>query len=156
MQKVGANISQRYVVSSALLKSAITGCPACALKLHNGSIVTGRETSLLCASSAVFLNALKELANIPDNIHLISPDVIEPLQSLKTNHLGCLNCRLQLEETLIALSISAVSDENAKLALECLTQLRGTEVHSSVVLSTADETTFKKLGVNLTSEAKFR
>jgi len=92
------------------------------------------------------------MAGIDDSVHLISPEVIEPVQNLKTNHLGSKNPRIHIDETLIALSICAASDQVAKKALECVGQLKGAEAHSSVILSEVDENMFKKLGINLTSE----
>ena len=118
----------------------------------NGKIVTGKTTSLLGASAAVLLNAVKELGGISDDIHLISPTFIEPIQGLKTGYLGSKNPRLHTDEVLIALSMCAATDPNAKLALEQLPKLRGCELHTSVMLSSVDTNTFKKLGLNLTSE----
>ena len=96
---------------------------------------------------------LAQFTGIDDAIHLMSPDVIEPLQNLKTNHLGSKNPRLHTDETLIALSICAANDKVAKKALEGLNDLKGAEAHTTVLLSQIDENIFKKLGINLTSEA---
>ena len=85
-------------------------------------------------------------------MHLISPEIIGPIQHLKTDHLGNRNPRLHTDEALIALSICAHTDENAALALKQLNKLRGCEVHSSVILSSVDEKVFKRLGANLTCE----
>ena len=127
-----------------------TGAPACAVELPNGEIVTGKTSELLGCSSAMLLNVLKKLAGIDDSVLLISPEVIKPIQELKINHLGNKNPRLHTDETLIALSISAVNDEKAKLALNQLSLLKNCEMHSSVVLSHVDENVLKKLGVRLT------
>ena len=89
-------------------------------------------------------------------MHLISPLAIDPIQHLKVEHLGNRNPRLHTDETLIALSISAASDPNAELAMEQLSKLRGCDVHSSVILSAVDESTFKRLGVNLTCEPRYK
>ena len=140
--------SDREVALAANEKAEKTGKPACAIQLTDGKIVTGKTSSLLGASSAALLNALKTIAGIDDSAHLISPEVIEPVQNLKTNHLGSKNPRIHMDETLIALSICAASDAVAKKALEGLGQLKGAEAHSSVILSEVDEIMFKKWGIN--------
>ena len=155
MKQAGVSCEERAVVKAAVVKAEETNAPACAIELVDGRVVTGKTTSLLGASSAALLNALKAIANIDDEIHLISPQVIGPLQSLKTNHLGSKNPRIHMDETLIALSICAASDEVAKKALEGLNELKGAEAHSSVILSPVDEMMFKKLGINLTCEAVY-
>ena len=101
------------------------------------------------------LNALKKIGGLPDDLHMISPIVLEPIQNLKTNHLGNRNPRLHTDETLIALSISAVSNPMAEYAMQQLSKLRGCDVHSSVILSAVDEKTFKRLGVHLTCEPRY-
>ena len=119
---------------------------------EDGTIVTGKTSSLLGASAAVLLNAIKVLGEIPHDTHLIAPSAIEPIQTLKTTYLGSKNPRLHTDEVLIALSMSAATDETAKKALAQLPKLRGCQVHTSVMLSNVDIKTFKKLGVQLTSE----
>lgn len=150
MNNAGLSVDDRkcYVEATALAKK--TGAPACAVELPNGEIVTGKTSELLGCSSAMLLNVLKKLAGIDDGVLLISPEVIKPIQELKINHLGNKNPRLHTDETLIALSISAVNDEKAKLALNQLSLLKNCEMHSSVVLSHVDENVLKKLGVRLT------
>ena len=125
------------------------------MELPDGTIVTGRTTDLLGASSALLLNALKALSNLPDEMHLMSPVVLDPIQHLKVDHLGNRNPRLHTDETLIALSICAATNPLAELAMEQLGKLKGCEVHSSVILSPVDEKVFKRLGVNLTCEPKY-
>jgi hypothetical protein len=125
------------------------------IELPDGRIVTGKTSSLLGASAALLLNALKVLADIPDELHLIAPEVIDPIQHLKVDHLGNRNPRLHTDETLIALSISAATNPMAEYAMDQLSKLRGCDVHSSVILSSVDERTFKRLGVNLTCEPKY-
>ena len=110
---------------------------------------------MLGASSALLLNALKYLSNLPDEMHLMSPVVLDPIQHLKVAHLGNRNPRLHTDETLIALSICAATNPLAELAMEQLSKLKGCEVHSSVILSPVDEKVFKRLGVNLTCEPKY-
>ena len=102
------------------------------------------------------LSALKKLADIEDEIHLISPVIIGPIQHLKVDHLGNRNPRLHTDEALLALSICAASDPVAERAMEQLSKLRGCEVHSSVILSAVDEKVFKRLGVNLTCEPTYQ
>jgi uncharacterized protein (UPF0371 family) len=103
----------------------------------------------------MLLNALKKLAGIDKEVKLIAPEIIEPIQKLKIGHLGNQNPRLHTDEVLIALSICAVTDPVADLALKQLEKLKCCEVHSTVILSSVDETVFKKLGVNLTCEPKY-
>ena len=155
MKKAGISIHDRKVVSPALQKAALTGAPAAAMELPDGSIVTGKTSDLLGASSALLLNALKRLGGISDDIRLISPVIIEPIQHLKVDHLGNRNPRLHTDEVLIALSICAATNPTAELAMEQLNKLRGCEVHSSVILSQVDEKVFRRLGVNITCEPKY-
>ena len=156
MKKAGITTNDRLVIAPALQKAAITGLPAASLQLPDGTIVTGKTSDLLGASSALVLNALKALAGIDDGVELISPTIIEPIQHLKTAHLGNKNPRLHTDEILIALSICAASDENAELAMQQLSKLRGCEVHSTVILSSVDEKVFRRLGVNLTCEPLYQ
>ncbi len=146
--------ADRPAIDAANKKAEETGAPALAIELPDGTVVTGKTSSLLGASSAALLNALKCLAGIDDDIHLISPSVIEPIQHLKVEHLGNRNPRMHTDELLIALAICAVTDDNAARTIECLGMLHGCEAHSSVMLSRVDENLFKKLGVNLTCEPK--
>ena len=152
MKQARITTDMRSVVPAATRLAEETVAPTAALELPDGKIVTGKTTSLLGASAAVLLNAVKELGGISDDIHLISPTFIEPIQGLKTGYLGSKNPRLHTDEVLIALSMCAATDPNAKLALEQLPKLRGCELHTSVMLSSVDTNTFKKLGLNLTSE----
>jgi len=156
LKKVAADPEQRRVVAPALAKAEATGLPAAAMELPDGRIVTGKTSSLLGASAALLLNALKALAGLEDDLHLISPEVIDPIQHLKVDHLGNRNPRLHTDEILIALSICAATDPRAEMAMEQLGKLRGCEVHSSVILSPVDETTFKRLGVNLTCQPRYK
>ena len=126
------------------------------MELPDGTIVTGKTSALLGASAALLLNALKALGGIDEELHLISPTVIDPIQHLKVDHFGNRNPRLHTDEVLIALSISATTDPTAEKAMEQLSKLRGCQVHSSVILSPVDEKTFKRLGVNLTCEPQFK
>ena len=156
MKKAGVTPQDRAVIAPALEKAEQTGTPSAAMQLRDGRIVTGRTTDLLGASSTLLLNALKVLGGISDDIHLISPTVIEPIQHLKVDHLGNRNPRLHTDEVLIALSISAATDPVAEQAMEQLGRLRGCEVHSSVILSPVDERVFRRLGVNITCEPHYQ
>ncbi|MBQ8057373.1 MAG: DUF1846 domain-containing protein [Ruminococcus sp.] len=144
--------ADRAVIAPALNKAEETNAPAAAIELSDGTIVTGKTSELLGACAAMLLNALKILGKIDDSVHLISPEVIEPIQHLKVNHLGNVNPRLHIDEVLIALSISAATSDDAKKALGQLEKLRNCEAHSSVILSQVDTMMFKKLGINLTCE----
>ena len=156
MKQVGITVDDRPVVAAANKKAEETNAPAVALQLEDGKIITGKTSSLLGAASAMLLNSLKELSGIPDNIDLISPTIIEPMQKLKTEILGNHNPRLHTDEILIALSICAATSDIAKVALENAYKLKGLEAHSSVILSRVDEDVFRKLGVNITFEPKYQ
>lgn len=156
MQQAGVTADNRPVIAAANKKAEDSGAPAAALQLPDGRIVTGKTSSLLGASAAMLLNALKVLANIPDEVQLISPAVIEPVQHLKVDHLGNHNPRLHTDEILIALAISAVTSETAAKALDVLGTLSGCEAHSSVILAQVDSRTLKKLGINITCEPKYQ
>ena len=155
MKKAGVRPEERLVVAPSLRRAAQTGAPAAAIELPDGKILTGKTSDLLGASSALLLNALKELAGIPKDLHLIAPAVLDPIQHLKVGHLGNRNPRLHTDETLIALSISAATNPTAELAMEQLDKLRGCEVHSTVLLSSVDVNMFRRLGINLTCEPKY-
>ncbi|MBQ7948855.1 MAG: DUF1846 domain-containing protein [Clostridia bacterium] len=152
MSKSGISTDDRKAVAPALAKAEATGNPAAAIELNDGRIVTGKTSDLLGASAACLLNALKVLGGIHDNVELISPLIIEPLQRLKVKHMGSVNPRLHTDEVLMALAICAVSDPKAKKAMAQLDKLKNCEVHSSVMLSHVDEKTFKALGMHITCE----
>ena len=156
MKQTDISPENRPVIAAALAKAEETGAPATALQLPDGSIVLGKTSSLLGASAAVLLNALKKLAGIDKREELISPSVIEPVQHLKVDHLGNHNPRLHTDEVLIALAISAATSEKAALALDQISKLQGCEAHSSVILAQVDSKTFKKLGINITCEPKYQ
>ena len=156
MKKAGVTTQQRRVVAPALEKAEKTGLPAAAMELPDGRIVTGKTSELLGACSALLLNALKAMGDIEDRIHLVSPTAIDPISNLKVQHLGNRNPRLHTDEILIALSISANTNPFAQKAMQQLSKLRGCDLHSSVILSSVDEKIFKRLGVNLTCEPKFK
>ena len=155
MKPLNINVNDRPVVPAALERAEETGKAAAALELPDGSIITGKTSDLLGPSAALILNALKKLANIDDDIHLISPEAIEPIQKLKTKYLGGKNPRLHIDETLIALSISAADNPVAQLALDQIPKLKGCQAHISVMLAEVDIKLFKKLSIEATSEAVF-
>ena len=152
MKQAEISVDDRKVVSAAKVKAEATGEPAAAIELPDGRILTGKTSELLGASSAMLLNALKALAGLDDDKELIRATTLGPIQELKVKHLGNRNPRLHTDEVLIALSICASEDEDARKAMEQLQNLRGSEVHSSVILSHVDKNVFRKLGVNLTCE----
>ena len=156
MKKAGVSEEDRRVVAPALAKAEQTGLPAAAIELPDGQILTGKTSDLLGAAAALLLNALKALAGLPDQLHLIAPEVIDPIQHLKVDHLGNRNPRLHTDEVLIALSICAATDPKAEKAMEQLDKLRGCELHSSVILSQVDVNVFKRLGVNLTCQPRYK
>lgn len=155
MKQAEISVDDRLVVSAARVKAEATGEPAAAIELPDGRIVTGKTSELLGASSAMLLNALKLLAGIDDERELIQSITLGPIQELKVKHLGNRNPRLHTDEVLIALAICAATDEDAKAAVQQLQNLRGSEVHSSVILSQVDKNVLRKLGVNLTCEPEY-
>ncbi len=156
MEQAHTNLEDRKVVPVALKKAEDTGLPAAAIELPDGQIITGKTSPLLGAASAALLNALKVLAGIDDEVYLIAPSVIEPIQKLKTEYQGSRNPRLHTDEVLIALSICAATDKQAQLALEQIPKLRGCQAHSSVILSSVDLKQFKRLSMEVTSEGVHR
>ncbi len=152
MKQAGISEKDRPVVGAAREKALQTGEPAAAVELPDGTLLTGKTSDLLGASSAMLLNALKALGKLDDSLKLISPEIIEPVQNLKVCHLGNVNPRLHLDELLVVLSICAVHDPAAQTAMEQLPRLAGSEVHSSVILSQVDEAVFRRLGMHLTCE----
>lgn len=155
MNQADINVHDRAVVDAAMHEAEETQGPAAALELHDGTIVTGKTSNLLGASAALLLNALKELAGIAHERHVISPEAIEPIQKLKTQYLGSKNPRLHTDEVLIALSVSAATDATAQLALDQLPKLKGCQAHTSVMVSSVDIKQFKKLSIQATFEAMY-
>ena len=152
MKQAKITTADRKVTSVARSLAEELGVPTAAIELPDGHIITSKTSDFLGASAALLLNALKYLAGVEHNIKLIKPEAIEPIQDLKVRYLGGKNPRLHTDEVLIALSLAACSDENAKLSLQQLPRLRGCQAHTSVMLSEVDIKIFKKLGVDLTSE----
>ncbi len=155
MNQAGVSVADRAVVSAAFEKTKQSDMqPVVAIELPDGRIVTGRNKNLLGASAAALLNAVKALGGIDDEVYLISPEVIEPIQKLKTEILGNHNPRLHSDEVLIALTVSATQSEVAALATRQLEKLRNCEAHSTVILSQVDLDVYRKLGINVTCEPK--
>ena len=152
MNQAGVTIQDRKVVSAALKRAEKTNAPAAALELPDGTMITGKTGNLLGASAALLLNVLKHLAGLGHELHIISPEAIEPIQKLKVEYLKSKNPRLHTDEVLIALSTSAASNPDARLALRQLDKLEGCQAHTSVILSDVDIKIFQKLGVQLTCE----
>ena len=155
MKQAHITPQDRKVVSAALNRAEQTGAPAAAMELPDGKIITGKTSDLLGSSAALLLNALKELAGISHETHILSPAAIEPIQILKTAYLGSRNPRLHTDEILIALSSSAAENETAAVALQQLSKLKGCDMHSTVILSSVDTDTIKRLGMYLTCEPAY-
>lgn len=157
MNQAGIGVEDRSVIKAALDRSSETeGQPAVAIELPDGKIVTGKTSNLLGASSAALLNAAKYLAGLPEDLLMISPSIIEPIQELKTGLLKGRNPRLHSDETLIALSMSANTNPVAKKALEAIEGLKDCDAHSTVILSQVDMDVYRKLGLNITCEPRYQ
>ena len=156
MGQIGTSIKDRTIVDVAIEKANKEKVPCIAIKLHDGSVITGKQSNLLTATSAALLNAIKHLASIKDKLKLISPNVIEPLLKLKTDVLHSNNLRLNAQDLLTVLSITAPTNPIIEEALNLLTTLKGTEAHSTVLLGYEDASVLKSLRVHLTQEATFK
>ena len=155
MQQAGVTADVCPAVSAALTKAEATGGPAGAMVLPDGRVVTGRTSDTLGAASAMLLNALKALGGIADQFELISAQVLEPVCRLKTEYLGHKNPRLHTDEVLMALTISALTNPLAELAQQQLPKLRGCDAHFTVILSEVDENLLKRLGINVSCQARY-
>ena len=156
MNQAGIALGEREVEKRAhAMSEATAGQPAAAIELADGTIVTGKTGPLLGAASSALLNALKKLAGIDQETDLVSARAIEPIQTLKTNYLGSRNPRLHTDEILIALSSSVSENEYAAKAMEQIPNLKGCDIHSTVILSSVDADTLKKLGMYLTCEPTY-
>ncbi len=152
MQQAGVTTDDRKVVKYALEKAEKSGAHAVAIELDDGTVVTGKSSDLLGSVSAALLNAMKVMAKINDDVPLLSQSIIEPIIKLKREILNSVTSHLDSNEMLIALSSSAIVNPQASHALNTVSRLKGTELHSSVILCEADEHVLKKLGVNYTCE----
>lgn len=156
MRQTGITVDDRPVVRAAIERSAATGNqPAVAIMLQDGRIITGKTSKLLGAASAALLNAVKTLAEVPKEVKIIPPSVIEPIQQLKVGILGNHNPRLHSDETLIALTVGASDNEDAARTVSMLPLLRGCEAHSTVIFPQVDEDVYRKLGIQLTCEPHY-
>lgn len=163
MEELNLKGEDRAVVEPAREKSkqlkscSLEGdtCPAMAIKLHDGAIITGKSSKIMDQAASVILNAVKHYANIADDMHLISPVILEPIINLKSKTLGDKNAALDCEEILIALSICAATNPMAQAAMDKLPMLKGCQAHSTTILNTSDEQNFRKLGIDVTSDAVF-
>ncbi|MFD6814072.1 DUF1846 domain-containing protein [Enteractinococcus coprophilus] len=152
MKRIGVTKEDRPVVTPAVRLAERTGQPASAVELPDGTILTGKTSDLLGCSAAMLLNALKYMAGIDEDVHLLRPQAIEPIQTLKTRHLGSINPRLHTDEVLIALSVSAAESDDARKAIAELQHLRGCDVHTTTILGSVDESMFRQLGMLITAE----
>ena len=155
MQQAGVTPEICPAVAACLQKAEETGAPAGAMVLPDGSVVTGKTSSLLGASAALLLNALKAMAGIDHKLKLIPASVIEPISRLKTGNLGHRNPRLHSDEVLIALGISGLTNPLAAMVQEQLSSLRGCDAHFSVIISEEDEKLYKRLGINVTCQPRY-
>ena len=155
MQQAGVTPEICPAVAACLQKAEETGAPAGAMVLPDGSVVTGKTSSLLGASAALLLNALKAMAGIDHKLKLIPASVIEPISRLKTGNLGHRNPRLHSDEVLIALAISGLTNPLAAMVQEQLSSLRGCDAHFSVIISEEDEKLYKRLGINVTCQPRY-
>lgn len=155
MNQAGVNPSLSPARTAALLKEETTGGPAGAMVLPNGSVVTGKTGNLLGAASALLMNALKGVSGVDDQLYVISDEVLEPICHLKTAHLKSKNPRLHSDETLLALSISSVTNPDAERLMENVDKLRGCDAYFSVIISSTDEKLYRTLGINVCCEPKY-
>ena len=125
------------------------------LELEDGTILTGRSSNLMNASAAAILNGIKYLANISDDMHLLSPAILEPIVNLKTKTLASRTPELSCEEILMALSVSAVTNPTAQAAMDKLPMLKGAQAHSTTILSKTDEQTYRELGIDVTCDPEY-
>ena len=125
------------------------------LDLPDGTTLTGKSSEYMEGTAAAVINAIKHFANIDDSMHLISPVVLEPIINLKSKTLGFTRATLNCEEVLMAVSIGAATNPMAQVALEKLTMLTGTQAHSTTIVGTSDEQTYRKLGIDVTADAEY-
>jgi uncharacterized protein (UPF0371 family) len=126
-----------------------------AIELKDGTIITGSNSPLMHAASSVVIHAIKHLADIPAKIKLLPPTITDSVSSLKTEIMNEKSVSLDLEETLIALSISATTNSAAQLAIQQLKHLQSCEAHMTHIPTPGDETGLRRLGINLTSDPNF-
>ncbi len=152
MKQAKINTSDRKTTVAAKERQEMEGVAAAAIEFEDGTIITAHSSSLLGSSAALLLNATKHLAGIGHDVKLIPQAMIEPIQKTKVGFLNGKNPRLHTDEVLVAISMLSLWDENCRKALECLPQLKGCQVHSTVMLSEVDRKIFKKLGIGFTCD----
>ena len=152
MKQAKITTADRKVTVAANERASQSDSVCAAMELNDGTIITSQTSSLLGASAALILNAIKHLANIDHSIKLIPSSMIEPIQNMKVTYLMGNNPRLHTDEVLVALAMLSLTDPNCKKAIEQLPQLKGCQVHTTVMLSEVDRKIFKKLGVDVTCE----
>ena len=130
-------------------------CTVVAIELEDGTLLTGKSSELMEATAAVVVNAIKYYANIDDSMHLLSPVILEPIKNLKSKTLASNRTALNCEEVLMALSISAATNPMAQVAMEKIAMLKGSQAHSTTIVSGADEQTFRKLGIDITCDPEY-
>ena len=154
MNSVGISASDRKIIKYALEKSEKENVNALAIMLENGKVITGKESKLLSASSALLINTIKELSGIPDDVYLLAPSVLESILSVKQKTSYKRKYSLNLPEVLIALSICSKTNPVIEKTLQAIDKLRGLEAHSSYMVSTEELKVLKSLGINLTCDPK--
>ena len=152
MKQAKITTADRKTTIAAKERKEKEGVSSSAIELEDGTLITAHTSTLLGPSAALLLNATKHLAGIDHDVKLIPQAMIEPIQKTKVNFLHGNNPRLHTDEVLVALSMLSLWDENCKKALESLPQLKGCQVHSTVMLSEVDQKIFKKLGIGLTCD----
>ncbi len=155
LKQLSLSDADRPVIAAAKEKSVVCGVPVMAMMLEDGRIVTGRQSNLMSAAAAAVLNCIKVLARLPDELHLISPNVIEPIISLKGSTLSMKHTMLSLNEILLALAVSAASNDVVAYAMSKLSLLKGCEAHCTHMVGQEDESALLKLRVNLTCGPHF-
>ncbi|OON97389.1 MAG: hypothetical protein ATN36_03640 [Epulopiscium sp. Nele67-Bin005] len=163
MEELNLKETNRSVVNTArereaLLKSEnenTENCSVVALQLHDGTVVTGKSSTLMNATPACIINAIKHLANLSDDVHLLSPVILEPIMNLKSNTLGMPNQALNCEEILIALTICAATNPVVQSAIDQLKELHGCQLHSTTILTQSNENVLGKLGIETTSDPHY-
>ena len=150
--QAGISTNDRKTTVAANELKERSGHTSAAIELDDGTIIKAHSSPLLGCSAALLLNATKHLAGIDHEIKLIPQSMIEPIQKTKTEYLGGINPRLHTDEVLVAISVLSQHDENCQRALQQLPNLRGCQVHSTVMLSEVDRKIFKKLGIGLTTD----
>ncbi|MFQ9489064.1 MAG: hypothetical protein ACLR0I_05985, partial [Streptococcus salivarius] len=156
MNDLGITPEDRQVVVVARAKAEETGGSALALELPNGQIVTGKNSELFGPTAAALINAIKTSAGIDKDTKLIEPEVVKPIQGLKIDHLGSRNPRLHSNEILIALAITAANNADAAHAMKELGNLKGSEAHSTIILTDEDKNVLRKLGINVTFDPYYQ